>query len=200
MQPLWLKRLAIGASGLALLGGGAVAMAATQHDSAGTARGAYLDDVAKHLNVTPGALTAAMEAARDEQIQAAVAAGRITQTQADALQQRTSQSGGAPLPRLGLGRAGVAERAVAARYLGLSAATLRSERRAGKSLAQIASATPGRSTAGLRAALLAADRARTEHAATSGLITPKQEQRRLARLEHTVEAQLRRTAVAKTHR
>lgn len=48
--------------------------------------------------------------------------------------------------------------ATAAAYLGLDAAQLRSELQSGKSLAQIADATPGKSSAGLIEALEAADR------------------------------------------
>jgi len=55
------RELVIGAAGLVLLGGGAVAVAATQ-GSAGFGRQAYIEDVAKHLNVSPSALTAAMKA------------------------------------------------------------------------------------------------------------------------------------------
>jgi hypothetical protein len=50
--------------------------------------------------------------------------------------------------------------ATAAAYLGLSEAQLRSELRAGKSLGEIANATPGKSEAGLEQTLEAADRQR----------------------------------------
>jgi hypothetical protein len=56
--------------------------------------------------------------------------------------------------------------ATAAAYLGLSEAQLRSELQAGKSLGEIANATPGKSEAGLEQTLEAADRQRL--AAVSG--------------------------------
>lgn len=57
---------------------------------------------------------------------------------------------------------------VAASYLGLSPRELREQLRSGKSLAQVADSTPGKSEAGLVAALLAAAKARFA-AGTSGL-------------------------------
>ena len=195
MPSLFSKRLAIGATALVLLCGGTVAVAATR-GSSHSGHQAYLDDVAKHLNVSPQALTAAMQAARSEEIKAAVADGRITQAQANALEQRAQRRGGPALfgDRLGAGRRGNA--AVALKYLGISAATLRSERQAGRSLAQIAASTPGKSAAGLKAALLSADKARLARAASSGAITSAQEQQRLALLASRIEAQLQRTGAS----
>ena len=190
------KKLAIGATGLVLLGGagGAVAVAATQ-GSAGSNRQAYIDDVAKHLSVSPTALTAAMKAARDEQIEAAVAAGRITRSQANALKQRVQQGGGVPFFGHRFDRGGRAN-GVAAQYLGITPATLRSEIESGKSLAQIASSTPDKSVEGLKAAIISAEKARLERAAAGGLITSQQEQERLSNLSGDVEAQLQRTGLA----
>jgi hypothetical protein len=59
--------------------------------------------------------------------------------------------------------------ATAAAYLGLSEAQLRSELQAGKSLGEIANATPGKSEAGLKQTLEAADRQRL--AAVSSKLT-----------------------------
>jgi hypothetical protein len=91
------RKLVIGATGLVLLAGaGAAAAVAATQGAAGSGPQAYIDDVAKHLNVSPSALTAAMQAARNEQIEAALAAGRITQSQANALKRRNQQSGSVP--------------------------------------------------------------------------------------------------------
>jgi hypothetical protein len=195
LKSLLNKKLLIGATGLVLLGGagGAVAVAATS-GSAGSGRQAYVDDVAKHLNVTPGALTAAMKAAGYERIEAAVAAGRITPSQATALKQRIEHGGGDVVSfghMLGGGRFG--GHGVAAQYLGISAATLRGDLQAGKSLAQIASSTPGKSVEGLKAAIVSAEKTRLEKAASSGLITSQQEQERLGNLSIRIEALLQRT-------
>lgn len=196
MKSFLSRRLVTGAAGLVVLGGagGAVAVAATQ-GSAGSGRQAYIDDVAKHLNVSPGALTAAMKAAGNDQIEAAVAAGRMTQSQADALKQRAQQGGGGPFFRHRLGGGGLGGHGVAAQYLGISAATLRSELRSGKSLAQIASSTPGKSVEGLKAAIVSAKKTRLEKAVSSGSITSQQEQERLGNLSSHIEALLQRTGV-----
>jgi len=121
------RKLAVAAVGLVLLGGGAAAVAAT-HSSSGLGRQGYIDDLAKHLGVSPGALAAAMRAAGDEQIEAAVAAGRITQSQADVLKQRAGRRGGAPLLGYGFAAGRLGPGGAAAQYLGINRATLRSER------------------------------------------------------------------------
>jgi hypothetical protein len=194
------RKLVVGATGLVLLGGagGAVAVATTQ-DSAGSGRQAYIDDVAKHLNVTPGALTAAMKAAAYDRIEAAVAAGRITQSQADAVKQRIEQGGGVPFFGHRFGGGGLGGHGVAAQYLGISPATLRSELQSGKSLAQIASSTPGKSVEGLKAAIIAAEKTRLEKAVSSGWITSQQEQERLGNLSSRIEALLQRTGPGDPH-
>ncbi len=195
------RKLAVGATGLILLGGagGVVAVASTQ-GSAGSGRQAYIDDVAKHLNVSPSALTAAMKAAGNDQIEAAVAAGRITQSQADALKQRAQHGGGVPFLGHRFDHGGLGGHGVAAQYLGISAATLRSELQSGKSLAQIASSTPGKSVEGLKAAIVSAAKTRLENAASSGLITSQQEQERLSNLSSRVEALLQRTGLGRPYR
>jgi len=184
----------IGAAGLVLLGGagGAAAVAATQ-GSGGSRRRAYLNDLAKHLDVSPGALTAAMKAARNEQIEAAVAAGRITKSQGEALKQRAQRGGGAPFRGRGFRARGLGGNGVAARYLDLSTATLRGELQSGKSLAQIASSTPGKSVDGLKAAIASAEKTRLAKALCNGSITSQQEQQRLSGLSSRIEALLQRS-------
>lgn len=194
MKSLSSRKLLIGATSVVLLGGAGGALAATQ-GSAGSGRQAYVDDVAKRLNVSPSALTAAVRAARSDQIEAAVAAGRITQAQADALKQRAQQGGGALFfgHRFGGGRFG--GHRVAAQYLGITAPALRSDLRSGKSLAQIASATPGKSVANLKAAIEAAVKARLAKAVSGGLLTSEQEQQRLGGLSNRNDSLLQRTWV-----
>jgi len=192
MKSLSSRKLVIGATSVALLGGAGGALAATQ-GSVGSSRQAYVADVAKRLNVSPGALTAAVRAARNDQIEAAVAAGRITRSQADALKQRAQQGRGALFfgHRFGGGRFG--GHRVAAEYLGITAATLRSDLQSGKSLAQIASSTPGKSVEGLRAAIEAAVKARLANAVSGGLLTSAQAQERLGGLSPSIDALLSRT-------
>lgn len=67
-------------------------------------------------------------------------------------------------------------------YLGISDATLRSDLASGKSLAQIASSTPGKSVSGLEAALTAADKARLDKAVSAGWMTSAEEAKALSAL------------------
>ena len=195
MKSVSARKLAVAATGLVLVGGVATAVAATQQ-AAGSSRQAYVADVAKRLNVTPNALTSAMKAAEYDQIGAAVAAGRLTQAQADTLKQRVQRG---ELPSLGrrLGRGAFGAGHVAAQYLGSSQATLRSELQSGKSLAQVASATQGKSVEGLKAAIMAAAKARLDQAVSSGRTTTQQEQQRLGRLSSHIDALLQRTEMGR---
>jgi hypothetical protein len=188
------RKLVIGATGLVLLGAAGGAVAATQ-GSSGSGRQAYIDDVAKRLSVSPSALTAAMKAAVYDRIDAAVAAGRMSQSQADALKQRIQQSGSAPSFGHRFGDGGLGGRGVAAQYLGIARATHRSELGSGRSLAQIASSTPGKSVEGLKTAIMAAERTRLAEAVSSGRITNQQEQERLDNLSSRIGALLQRTGV-----
>jgi hypothetical protein len=79
---------------VAAFAGGAYAAA---QQSGANARQAFLNDVAKQLHVTPKQLSSALKNAAVDQLHAAVAAGRLTQAQADALQRRIAK-GGVPLP------------------------------------------------------------------------------------------------------
>ena len=63
------------------------------------------------------------------------------------------------------------------RYLGIGAGTLRSDLASGKTLAQIASATSGKSVSGLESAVTAAAKTRLDKAVSKGRITSAQEAR-----------------------
>jgi AraC-like DNA-binding protein len=93
-------KLVIGLAALAVAAFAGVAYAATQ-SSGPTTRQAFLNDVAKRLNVTPQQLTAALQGATQDQLQAEVQAGRLTQAQANALEQRLKKNGNAPLVPFG---------------------------------------------------------------------------------------------------
>ena len=200
MRSFFSRKLVVLAAALAVLGGAAGALAATQ-GSAGAGRQAYLGDVAKRLGVSSGALSAAIKAADVDRIEAAVAAGRMSPSRAGALKQRIQQGTGAPLFAFGAGagRAG-GHAAAAAQYLGISVQTLRSDRRAGRSLAEIASTTPGKSVQGLKAAIIAAAQARLAGAVSSGEITAQQARERADTLSGRVEALVQRTALRPHHR
>ena len=81
--------LTIGALVAILAIGAGVAAA----DSIGNDQDAFLNNVAKRLNVTPAALKAALKGANDDRIDAAVAAGKITKAQGDAMKARAAQGG-----------------------------------------------------------------------------------------------------------
>ena len=187
MDPRFKNKFAIGATALAAAAFAGGAYAATEAGS--TSREAFLNDVAKRLNVAPAALQAALKGAFLDQLNAAVAAGTVTQAQAAAIRQRIEQG---KLPFLfgprgmgpgqfvgGLRRDGAME--AAAKYLGLSDAQLLNELRGGKSLAQIASSR-GKTTAGLKQAMIASIRARLDRAVSAGRITKAQEQQLLSRI------------------
>lgn len=193
------RNLVIGAAALAVAASAGGAYAATQ--SAGpSSRQAFLSDVAKRLHVTPAQLSSALDGAYLDQLQAAVKAGRLTQAQANALEQRLKQKGAEPaLPfggfglrhrefpgpgRLG-GGFGLAARPAAvdaaASYLGLSDAQLFQRLSSGKSLAQIATAQ-GKTASGLEQAITTAAKTRLDKLVAAKVITAAQEQKILSRL------------------
>src|SRR4051812_22785922 len=86
------RRAAIGVVGLAALGGGGAAIAATKDSGSPAAQtSAITADAAGQLGVTPAALTAAIKKAMVDQIEAQVTAGTITKAQ--------GTEGGGPLPQ-----------------------------------------------------------------------------------------------------
>ena len=155
---------------VALLAAGGIsagALAASGAFSAGGQRQAFLADAAGRLGVSPQQLQDALKAAAVDRVDAALAAGTITQARAQRLKAAIG-AGKQTLRRLvpGLRRgvgAGTRRRALsaAAAYLGLTPAELRSRLRAGQSLAAIATAQ-GKSVDGLEQALLARLKARID--------------------------------------
>jgi hypothetical protein len=190
------RKVAIGAAALAAcaFAGGAYAAGTTGGSST---RQAFLSDAAHRLGVTPQRLKDALAGALQDQLNAAVRAGKLTQAQANAIEQRFQQSRGLPLP---LGPAGGPRPfggphsgrnggplGAAASYLGLTVPQLLDQLRSGKSLAQVAS-SKGKSATGLENAIVSAERARLDKARAAGAITAGQEQRMLSRLQTRVKA------------
>jgi hypothetical protein len=205
------RRLAVGAAGLAVLAGsgGAYAAAAGQPGTAAKTadraaeQKAFLDDVAKRLNVTRDQLDAAVKGAAEARIDAAVATGRMTKEQGDAAKQRLSS--GIPLLGRGLlgGRHGgpgprgpvgprirhgglLAGIDGAADYLGLTKAQLREQLQAGKSLADVAKAQ-NKDVAGLKAALKTKLTKRLDQAVKDGHLTADQRTKMLADVDARLE-------------
>ncbi|RKQ86983.1 hypothetical protein C8N24_5002 [Solirubrobacter pauli] len=198
------RKLVAGAAGLAVLAGSGGAYAAGQAPSTAqkpkqadraAEQKAFLDDVAKRLNVTRDQLDTALKGAAGARIDAAVAAGKLTKEQGEAAKQRLA-SGAPLLPGLGPIVGGHGPKAPggpgfggrgghgfgfgfggaegAAEYLGLTQKQLRDQLRDGKSLADIAKATNGKTVDGLKAALKAKATERLDAAVKDGHLTQAQ--------------------------
>ncbi len=209
------RKLVIALAALAAVAFAGGAYAANQ-ESGANLRQAFLNDVAKRLNVTPKQLSEALSGAAVDQLKAAVAAGRLTQAQADAIEKRIQQHGG--LPPLGgfflrphrfgflpggppgalggpgggpIAGPGAGPLGAAASYLGLSRAELFKQIMAGKSLAQIAK-SKGKSVSGLEQAIVVPIKARLDMAVADKRITSAQEQRLLTRLSTVISRGIER--------
>ena len=183
-----LKRKVVAGTVAALAVGGAGAgIAATQlRSSPGEESQAIVNDAAKQLNVQPDQLSAALKKAIENQIDAAVTAGRLTKAQGDELKQRVESNDFplfGPLP-LGFGfghgffHRGFPGLDAAASYLGLTGAQLDSKLDSGKTLAQVAK-DQGKSVDGLVAALVADMKQKLDRAVSRGDITKAQEDQAL---------------------
>jgi hypothetical protein len=134
---------------------------------------------------TVAGLIDALVAAEKTELAAAVTAGRLTQTQSDqiaaGLTARVTAEVNGTRPAHGPGGPGGFghgpggdELAAAASYLGVTEAALTTQLQAGKTLAQVADATSGKSAAGLIDALVAAEKTELATAVTAGTITQAQ--------------------------
>src|SRR5262245_39723529 len=174
------KRMAIVATGLAVAAGAAGgAIAASQSDDPAAERQAFLDDVAGRLGTTSAKLEAALKAAAIDRVDAALAAGKITKDEADALKDAIN-AGKVPLgPGFGFGFGHHLEKpgghflSAAADYLGLTEAQLRTQLESGKSLAEIAKAQ-NKSVDGLKAAILKEVESNLDQGVKDGHITSAQ--------------------------
>ncbi len=117
-------KVLIGATVLAVAAFAGGAYAATE--SSTSPRQAFLNDVARRLNVTPAQLNAAIKAAYLDRLNAAVKAGTLTQAQANRIEKQIQAGGAVPFlpgglglgPR-GLGPLGLRPRGLGPRGLGL---------------------------------------------------------------------------------
>jgi hypothetical protein len=182
------RAIAIGAAVLVVAGGGGAAVAATTSSSSPND---FLDSVAKHLGISRQKLDDATKAAAIDQVDAQLAAGKITKDQADELKKRIESGDIPPLgglrgPGFGLGgpggpggpgpllKAGIGDSlTAAAKYLGLSESDLRTQLNSGKSLADVAKAQ-SKDVAGLEQAILAADKADLDKAVSDKKLTQSQ--------------------------
>jgi hypothetical protein len=169
------RKLLFGAAALLAAAGGGVAIAAS-HSSPSEENQAIINDAAQQLGVSPSKLSDALKKALADRVDAAVAAGRITKADGDALKQRI-ESGEIPLfagPHRGFGHFGFFRGLdAAASYLGLTEAQLRSELAGGKTLGQVAEAH-GKSVSGLVDALVADAKSHLDAAVKAGRLTQAQ--------------------------
>jgi polyhydroxyalkanoate synthesis regulator phasin len=171
------------AAALAVAGTGA-AIAATDALSPEERSQAVIDDAAKQLGVEPSELSAALKQALKNRIDEAVAGGKLSEEQADALKERLD-SAGAPLVFGGLGGPGfgghlglwhfghLGDLDAASTHLGLTEAELRDALSEGRSLAEVAKAE-GESVDGLVQALVSEAEERIEAAVGEGRLTRTQ--------------------------
>jgi uncharacterized protein YidB (DUF937 family) len=152
----------VAAAAIAVAGGGVAIAAADPWDPKKVSQ-AVIDDAAQQLGVEPDELSDALKQALENRVDDALAAGRLTEEQAERLKKAIAAND-VPLPlglfgfkgleRPDLGHIGpFGSLATASDYLGVSETELRSRLENGKSLAQIAKAE-GKSVEGLVQALV----------------------------------------------
>ena len=171
---------AVGAGVLSVAGGGA-AIAATQASPSADAQAAVIDDAAQQLGVEPSELSAALQKALEARVDAAVAAGRLTEEQGKALKTRFGP-GGRPFLFGGFGFRGFrgfsharpfARLDAAYSYLGLTPAELRTQLGSGKTLAEVAKAR-GKPVEGLINSLIKDAERKLDAAVADGRLTKAQ--------------------------
>lgn len=173
MRRLATRRWLVAAAVLAVLAAAGAAVAARGDASKPDERETLLADVAKRLGVDAAKLEAAFEAAAIARVDAALAAGEISERKAARLKARIESGKLTPLPKprggprgFAFGRRGQGPPlglqgprkfrgplAPAATYLGLTPQELKAQLREGKSLADVARAR-GKSVEGLKQAIL----------------------------------------------
>jgi hypothetical protein len=178
MNPARNWKVAIAGIAVLAVAGAGGAIAATKLLTPGERSQAIVDDAAQQLGVDPTKLGDALKKALENQVDADVAAGRITKEEGEAIKARI-ESGDYPIfgfggfgKHGGFGHHGPfgAKLDAAASYLGLTEAELRTQLEAGKSLADVAKAQ-GKSVSGLVDALLAAAEAKVADAVKNGHLT-----------------------------
>jgi hypothetical protein len=203
------SKVLVGVSALGLAaGGGGAAFATAGKSTASTPprQQAFLQDVAKRLGVTEAALTDALKGAAGDQVDAAVAAGKLTKEQGDAIKARIQAGEGIPFfvgpgPGPSFGHRALGFGAIfsaAADYLGISTQTLRTDLESGKSLADVAQAA-GKSVDGLKTAILDAVKKQLDSEVAAGRLTAAQEQDMFAKLTARIDELVNGTPSTKQH-
>lgn len=193
MQRSLKRKLIVVVAALAVIAFAGGAYAATQSSTANV-RQAFLNDVARRLNVTPSQLRSALTGAFDDQLNNAVAQGHLTRAQAAAIRQRAQRTGVVPLGALlgpghglpprgfgpaprGFGPPAFGPRAFLLPMLGIRPFTI----------------AKGKSAAALKAALLARARQTIDRLVAAKLISARRAKRLLARLPARIDRLINRT-------
>ena len=189
------KALVVGAAALVVAVASGAAIAASGNSSPSPK--SFFDSVAKHLGISSQKLQDATKAAAIDQVDAALADGKITKAEADRLKARIN-SGDYP-PFFGPGFGGRHEfhggsgmhmfgdkLSAAAGYLGLTQDQLRTKLMNGQSLAGVAKAQ-GKSVDGLKQTILDAAKTRLDQAVKDGDLTQTQANDMLDRLKAHVD-------------
>jgi hypothetical protein len=197
------------AAGVCVLAGAGGAYAVTQGSSGSRddRRQAFLNDAAKRLNVSPEELRSALQGAFFDQLDKAVADGKLSKEEADAIKERVKK-GGLPFlggpgpgpgpgpgfrhgpgfpPPPGFGRGPLhGPIAAAAKFLDLDPAKLHEQLESGKSLAQIAR-DRGKSVDDLKQAIVGAVTKDLDQAVKDKRLTDAQRDRMLKDLSGHID-------------
>jgi hypothetical protein len=195
------RKLAIGVTGLLVLGGAGAAYGITSGGK--DEREAFLGDVAKRLNVSPDKLKSALQGAFEDRLDAAVKAGRLSQDEADAIKKKIEQ-GGPPvgIPGFGFGEKGFvlggpikAGLDAAANYLDLTDKQLIDKLESGKSLADVAG-DQKKSVDGLKSAIKDAVKSDLDSAVKNKRLTQVQENKILSDVNSRLDDLVNRKGIA----
>ena len=201
------RKLAIGGVVLAAFGAAGGAYAVTSGNDNG--RDAYLNDLASRLHVSRDQLNSALKGAFEDRLDAAVKAGNLSQSDADAIKKKVEQSGAVPGlggppfvgpglkgpgpggpggPGFGFGFGfgiGAAAQDVA-KYLDLTMAQLKQQLASGKSLAEIAKAQ-NKSLDGLKSEIRSAAKTQLDKAVKNKKISQDQADNLLKKLDANID-------------
>jgi hypothetical protein len=198
------RKLFAGAAVVAVIAGGTLAAVTTGRGAAHENRGGPLATAATYLGVPVSQLRSEVQSGKSlAEIANATSgkssAGLVAVLLAAGKEKLAKVQANLPMRVAALfNRVDVpGPRAVAARYLGLKPAELASELRSGKTLAQIADATSGKSAAGLIDAIVAERRSALAARVAAGSLTQEQANSRLARLRSRVTAAVNRVRGAR---
>ena len=193
-------KIVVSAAALVSAAGAGAAVAASRDSSPSSESKAVLDDAANQLGISSSKLSDALKKALGDRVDAAVAAGRITKAEADALKQRIASSDFPLVGGLHRGFGHVVFPAVeaAAGYIGITEAQLRTELQGGKSLAQVATAH-GKSVDGLVNALVAEAKSKLDAAVSAGRLTKSQETELLSRLKDRITSRVNGVELGRPH-